>query len=357
MENINRRKLLKGITAVVTGGISTSGLWLPRSLYAQSHIGGSEREEFLEYRQQMQSDFSQYKADLMAEFNSYVRNGTLNYEKKYEEILTKQEPTRQDIERNNNDKEKAEIELDIIKDTISDEFEHGEKGRLIDEAEKALIAKWPKDKKKIQQLKQEIEEDENNTLPPVPSIKEVTPAGPLVSVLHRYNPKPFNYPFADEYRLSSYFGIRNLRMYNRSLKKHCGIDIAAPRGTPIFALANGVVNSTFNHKFGGKSIVIDCDQLHEGKKLRYSAFHLHRFNSHLGEGSRVIQGETVIGYVGSTGRATGPHIHLNNYEFDSTYGKWIKVNPLKYTKGCELPKDYKSSRYQFETCAQIARKI
>jgi murein DD-endopeptidase len=179
----------------------------------------------------------------------------------------------------------------------------------------------------------------------------------LIKVLHNHNPKPFSYSFSSRYRLSSYFGIRNLQHRGASLKKHCGIDIAAPRGTPILALTDGVVKMQFNHKFGGKSVIIEANQSHQGKRVRYSACHMQNFNRDLREGSRVSKGKTIIGYVGSTGRSTGPHVHLTIYEYSKSENSWLKVNPLKYTQGCALPDNFNANRYQFENCSQISRAI
>lgn len=349
-----RREFLKGLTATaITGGIGSSGLWLPHSVLAQNQ-GAGYNAEFLDYKRQMMGGFNQYKAELEAEFSSYVEHGTIKYEKKHAEVLRKNTPTSEDIKRNNNDRERAEFELDILQDTVTDEYEHGEKQRLVAEAAKVLIAKRPKDEKIIMQLEQQIKQQDK---PAVPLRNTAVPRGSMISVLHSHNPKPFLYPFSRDYRLSSYFGIRNLSHRGKKLKKHCGIDIAAPRGTPILALADGVVKMQFHNKFGGKSIIIEAARPHEGKRMRYSACHMQRFNTALREGSRVIKGKTIIGYVGSTGRSTGPHIHLTNYEFNDSNAKWMKVNPLKLTAGCKLPGDSGHTRYQFETCAQIARKI
>lgn len=106
-------------------------------------------------------------------------------------------------------------------------------------------------------------------------------------------------------RISSKFGKRFHPVLNR-MRAHQGVDYAAPRGTPIKAAGDGKV--TFIGKKGGygNTLVIQ----HAG---RYSTLyaHMNKFKRGLKKGSRVEQGET-IGYVGSSGLATGPHLH---YEF------------------------------------------
>ena len=86
-------------------------------------------------------------------------------------------------------------------------------------------------------------------------------------------------------------------------RTHMGIDYAAPTGTPIFSVANGkVVHLGFNGAFGNL-IVIE----HPGNYHTYYA-HLSNYNVELALGNEVRRG-LEIGYVGSTGRSTGPHLH------------------------------------------------
>lgn len=83
--------------------------------------------EYSQYRDQVRREFAQYNSDLIAEFNAYVEYGVQQYEKKHERILTKIKPTAEDIKRNDNNEDKALVELDILQDIVTDEFEHGEK--------------------------------------------------------------------------------------------------------------------------------------------------------------------------------------------------------------------------------------
>ena len=120
----------------------------------------------------------------------------------------------------------------------------------------------------------------------------------------------------DGARLSSRFGMRKhpILGYNRM---HRGIDFAAPSGTPVYAAGNGRIERIGRNGGYGKYVRIR----HNGTyKTAYA--HLKSFATGLKKGSRVKQGQ-VIGYVGSTGRSTGPHLH---YEV-LTRGK--QVNPLK----------------------------
>jgi murein DD-endopeptidase MepM/ murein hydrolase activator NlpD len=83
---------------------------------------------------------------------------------------------------------------------------------------------------------------------------------------------------------------------------HTGLDFAAPTGTPIMAVAKGVVTSTGWAGAYGNRTVITCP---DGTELWYA--HQNAYNVHVGQS--VMPGD-VIGFVGATGNTTGPHLHL-----------------------------------------------
>ena len=121
-------------------------------------------------------------------------------------------------------------------------------------------------------------------------------------------------------RVSSRFGMRKHPILGYS-RMHSGIDFAAPRGTPIKAAGNGVIERAGRAGAYGKYIRI---RHINGYKTAYA--HMHRFAKGMKPGKRVRQGQ-VIGYVGSTGRSTGPHLHyevLRNQK---------KLNPMKVRLG------------------------
>ena len=103
-------------------------------------------------------------------------------------------------------------------------------------------------------------------------------------------------------RLSSKFGMRKhpILGYN---KMHKGTDFAARRGTPIMASGSGVVEKARWFGAYGKYIRIRHNSTY---KTAYA--HLSKFGRGIKEGKKVRQGQ-IIGYVGSTGRSTGPHLH------------------------------------------------
>lgn len=105
-------------------------------------------------------------------------------------------------------------------------------------------------------------------------------------------------------RLSSPFGLK--RFFNKQARRpHSGLDIAAPRGTPIKAPAKATVVDVGSYFFNGNTVLLD-----HGNGLITGYFHLNKIAVAIGDA--VIQNQ-IIGTVGDTGRVTGPHLHWNVY--------------------------------------------
>ena len=136
-------------------------------------------------------------------------------------------------------------------------------------------------------------------------------------------------------RLSSPFGMRKhpIDGYN---KMHKGTDFAAPMGTPIMASGNGIIKKAGWCGGGGNCVVIKHNSTYQ---TVYA--HMSKFAKGIRKGTRVKQGQT-IGYVGSTGKSTGPHLH---YEV-IVNGKRINSQTLKLPSGKTLRG---SERKIFET--------
>ena len=135
----------------------------------------------------------------------------------------------------------------------------------------------------------------------------------------------------DGARLSSSYGVRKhpILGYN---KLHKGVDFAAPKGTPIYAAGNGVID--FVGKNGGYGKYI---RIRHNSSYKTAYAHLSNYKKNIYKGIRVSQGE-VIGYVGSTGKSTGPHLHyeviyqnkqINPMKMKLPSGKILKDNELK----------------------------
>ena len=136
-------------------------------------------------------------------------------------------------------------------------------------------------------------------------------------------------------RLSSPFGMRKhpIDGYN---KMHKGTDFAAPMGTPIMASGDGVIKKAGWCGGGGNCVVIKHNSTYQ---TIYA--HMSKFASGVRSGVRVKQGQT-IGFVGSTGKSTGPHLH---YEVIRN-GEKINSQKLKLPSGKILKGD---QRKRFET--------
>jgi murein DD-endopeptidase MepM/ murein hydrolase activator NlpD len=106
-------------------------------------------------------------------------------------------------------------------------------------------------------------------------------------------------------RISSKFDLKRFHPVLHVLKAHLGIDYAAPTGTPVWASMAGKVVQAEMMRGSGNTIVI---QHGSGLQTRY--YHLSRFAKTLKVGKQVQQKE-VIGYVGTTGLSTGPHLHFS----------------------------------------------
>ena len=126
-------------------------------------------------------------------------------------------------------------------------------------------------------------------------------------------------------RLSSSFGKRKhpILGYN---KMHLGTDFAAPKGTPIMASGDGIITRAQWCGGGGNCVKIKHNSMYQ---TVYA--HLSKFGNGIKKGVRVKQGQ-IIGYVGSTGLSTGPHLH---YEVIRN-GKKINSQKLKLPSGIIL---------------------
>jgi murein DD-endopeptidase MepM/ murein hydrolase activator NlpD len=123
-------------------------------------------------------------------------------------------------------------------------------------------------------------------------------------------------PFKYMPRISSRFSHRRFHPILKRYRPHLGIDYAAPTGTPVLALGDGkVVKRGWNGGFGHYILL-----RHNGM-YSTSYGHLSRYARELRSGDRVAQGQ-VIGYVGTTGLSTGPHLDFRFYKNGSP------VNPL-----------------------------
>ena len=138
-----------------------------------------------------------------------------------------------------------------------------------------------------------------------------------------YSPKGYNLRKAflrspvDFFRISSKYNPKRLHPVLKTVRPHRGVDYAAATGTPIKASGDGKVIWRGTKGGYGRTIILQ----HAGIYTTLYA-HMSKYNSKVKKGSRVKQGQ-IIGYIGSSGLATGPHLH---YEFRAN---GVHKNPLK----------------------------
>jgi murein DD-endopeptidase MepM/ murein hydrolase activator NlpD len=133
-------------------------------------------------------------------------------------------------------------------------------------------------------------------------------------------------------RVSSGFGYRIDPLY-KTVKFHPGLDFTAPQGTPVYATADGVVRVAGNLGNGyGNHIVID-----HGYSYNTLYGHLYRLKARRGQ---VVKRGEVIGYVGNTGKSTGPHLHYEvikgRKHLDPIYFFYNDLTPEQYQQILKL---------------------
>ncbi|WP_426414609.1 OapA family protein [Aestuariirhabdus sp. LZHN29] len=141
-------------------------------------------------------------------------------------------------------------------------------------------------------------------------------------------------------RISSRFNLKRKHPVLNKIRAHRGVDYAASTGTPIRAAGDGKVIHAARKGGFGKAVIIQHGQ-------RYSTLyaHLSKYGRNVRSGKYVKQGQ-IIGYVGSTGLATGPHLH---YEFREN---GVHVNPMTVKLPSAKP-IAKKERIEFESQTQL----
>ena len=118
-------------------------------------------------------------------------------------------------------------------------------------------------------------------------------------------------------RISSRFSSSRMHPILRIRRPHFGVDYAAPVGTPVHAIGDGKVTSATTENGAGKMVKIQHNSVYATAYL-----HLSRFGAGIITGAFVKQGD-IIGYVGTSGLSTGPHLDFRFYKNGSP------VDPLK----------------------------
>ena len=157
-------------------------------------------------------------------------------------------------------------------------------------------------------------------------------------------------------RISSRFNLKRKHPVLNRIRAHKGVDYAAPRGTPIKTTASGRIIHRGKKGGYGNAIIIQ-----HGSKYSTLYAHMSKYRGGLKKGSRVRQGQ-VIGYIGSSGLATGPHLHyelrVNGVHRDPLRVKLPGAKPLdnKYMTDFKSKADNLIARLELVRTVQVASK-
>ncbi|MBF0573024.1 MAG: M23 family metallopeptidase, partial [Desulfamplus sp.] len=136
--------------------------------------------------------------------------------------------------------------------------------------------------------------------------------------------------------VASGFSARRLHPIKQMFQPHNGIDYAAPTGTPIKSVGDGVVIFKGYAESAGNYLKIE----HPGRGIS-EYMHLSKFHKSMKVNKKVSKGD-IIGYVGATGYATGPHLHLGFI----VNNRYIDYRKLKLPQGTPLPKKFRNIFFQ-----------
>ncbi len=216
------------------------------------------------------------------------------------------------------------IELNANKQKLIEECEKYEKeeaalsdqiAQLEAERTEILYQEWLAEQERLEQERLEQEQQNQNNNNNNNSSSSGDSNSSSGSTTPPSSGESFKFPMAYCTMLTSSYGYR-VHPITGNYSFHNGVDLAAGQGTPIYATKSGkVTTATYNYAYGYYVVINHLDG--------YSSLYGHMTHYTVSEGDYVERGE-VIGYVGSTGYSTGPHLHFTIYYNGNT------VNPMSY---------------------------
>ena len=135
--------------------------------------------------------------------------------------------------------------------------------------------------------------------------------------------------------ISSHFNPNRMHPILHKIKAHNGVDYAAKRNTPIMASGDGVISFLGRQSGYGRTI-----EIKHGGNIKTLYAHLEKFENKIKVGSKIKQGD-IIGYVGDSGQATGPHLHFEFWQGE------VRTDPVKVKLPSANPVD-SSQRDEFK---------
>lgn len=332
-----------------------SSVLLISFLYGSSQV---EESDFEKYKKQSEADYQQYVDDEEKEYNEYLRQQQdfekyikeqeeqlkayiEQGEKEWAEYLTDQidwekitmKPINPKIAKLEQNNKRTEPEINRNTETPENSISPNELNDNSQTTQPEYIkpqADVPLDSKKTnaqnenslttqpiaEKQKQETSKVENNQQTLItPAAEKPKPENPKVETIDKPNeitpsttvspesvfvPSIIPVPIS-KFRISSKFGLRMHPIYKKEIM-HKGVDIASPKGTEIYAAADGevIMSGTLN---GYGNYIL----LKHGKEYRTAHGHLNKVDVKKGD---IVKKGQLIGEVGSTGKSTGPHLHF-----------------------------------------------
>ena len=151
-------------------------------------------------------------------------------------------------------------------------------------------------------------------------------------------------------RISSKFRRKRFHPILKIQRPHYGIDYAAARGTPVYSVGDGVIKKASYSRGSGNFLVVKHNHIYE------TAYrHLHGFAKKIKKNKKVKQGE-IIGYVGSTGLATGPHLHFeflkNSKHIDPLSTSFPRASSIAFSEKEDFRKTVLASQQEMTLLSQ-----
>jgi murein DD-endopeptidase MepM/ murein hydrolase activator NlpD len=254
-------------------------------------------EELERYKKEQQQKLYDYKNKQNQEIEVYKRKQQEEIEKLRKEYIKYEREREAEI---------AAFKNKNINPELKKKAEQAEKqNKIIENPQPVEIEKAEEITKDVIEPKDEIEKK---------AIPKTTAAAERKIEIEAN--RPVFFPIDKKYPITSHYSKNRTHPVLKKKRPHNGIDFGAPKGTPVFAPADGIVEIARYSKSAGNWIMVNHQN---GYKTVYMHFDKHAVK----EGQQIKRGQ-VIGYIGNTGYSTGPHLH---YEVRHNN---VPVNPMNF---------------------------
>jgi murein DD-endopeptidase MepM/ murein hydrolase activator NlpD len=269
----------------------------PFLFFTWSNIYTQTNEELERYKKEQQQKLDEYKKNQNQAIEAYKKKQQEEIEKLRKEFLKYEKEREAEI---------AAFKNKNINPTLQKKAAEAEKkNKLNDSPQVVEIEKEAETNTPIEEAKKEAE------VKVVP--KKVEADKKKIEIEAN---RPVFFPVDKKYPITSHYNKNRVHPVLKKKRPHNGIDFGAPKGTPVYAPADGIVEIARFSKSAGNWVMIN----HQNG---YKTVYMHFDKLGVKEGQQVKRGQ-VIGYIGNTGYSTGPHLH---YEVRHNN---VPVNPVNF---------------------------